>query len=101
METIPGEMPGKETPLLEHRARSSMELRTAGERFRILDLGHDTCLIEMAGHGPLRGYADIFEGDELMAHCLIELAEPEGAYLRCRFKRRTVFRTTPPVDFPL
>jgi hypothetical protein len=101
MEADPGEMPGTGTPLPEHRAPSAMELRAGGERFRILDLGHDTCLIETAGHGPLRGYADIFEGDTLKARCLIELAEPEGVYLRCRFKRRTVVRSTPPVDFPL
>lgn len=101
METIPGDTPGSEPPRPDHRTGLAMELRAAGERFRIVTLGHDDCLIEATGHGPMRGYADIFEGDKLTARCLIVVSEPKGDYIRCGFKRRTVVRNTPPVDFPL
>ena len=48
--------------------------------------------------GP-RGFADILDGERLVATCLVVLAAPEGVYVRCTFKRRTVPRTVPPADF--
>lgn len=102
MQDFDDDVPAKDAPIFEHRARAGMELRTEeGGRFPILDIAHDNCLIEMTGHAHLRGYADIFDKGELTARCLIVLAEPEGAYVRCGFKRRTTARNTPPVDFPL
>lgn len=94
-------LPGGMTPVPEHRARPGMELRTDSGRYKIIDLGRDTCLIEVPEHAHLRGYADIYDGEEQVAHCLIMLTEPEGSYLRCGFKRHTPARKTPPVDFPL
>ncbi|WP_424932171.1 hypothetical protein [Amaricoccus macauensis] len=101
MDDYAGDVPAPESPILEHRAKPGMELRTDKGAFPILDLAHDDCLIEMNGPGHLRGYADIFEGDKLKARCLIVMTEPEGSYVRCGFKRRTDVRDTPPVDFPL
>ena len=48
---------------------------------------------------PLRGHAGIFDGERLMALCLIMLAAPEGRHLRILFKRRTRRRLVPPDDY--
>lgn len=101
METVAGRMPDRASPFLEHRARTGIELRTGQGRYRVLDIRHHNCLIEMTDHAALRGYADLYENGELAARCLIVLAKPEGDFLRCDFKRRTVVRNSPPVDFPL
>jgi hypothetical protein len=101
MERIEGAIPATEGPILEHRVRPGLELRTASGRFPIIDLRHDTCLIENRGHLQLRGYADIYEGENQKARCLIVLVEPDGDFVRCGFKHNTPARSTPPVDFPL
>ncbi len=83
----------------EHPVRAGMVLRTADSEFRILDLTHDSCLIEAHPGAVLRGYVDIYDGRRHLETCLIVLAEPEGNCVRCSFKRRTLARDTAPVDF--
>jgi hypothetical protein len=84
---------------LERRAAPGLVLMTGRGRYRILDLGPDSCLIEAPGREGLRGYADIYQGDRQMARCLIVLAAAEGNLQRCVFKRRTDARSAPPPDF--
>ncbi len=84
--------------IVRGKARA-MRLESGNRRFPILSLGPDGCLIEAPDGARLRGFADIFDGEIHVATCLIVLAAPEGPFLRCTFKRRTVPRTAPPADF--
>jgi hypothetical protein len=77
-----------------------LSLESGRRRFPILSLGAESCLIDAPDGTGLRGYADIVDGDRLVATCLVVLAAPEGRYLRCTFKRRTTPRSgPPPVDY--
>lgn len=80
--------------------RRAFLLESGTRRFPILSLGPEGCLIEAPeGVGRLRGFADILEGERLVATCLVVLAAPEGPYLRLTFKRRTVPRSAPAADY--
>ena len=61
----------------------------------MLSLGTESCLIAADEGAVLRGFADILDGERLVASCLIVLAAPEGDCLRCTFKRRTIPRSAP------
>jgi hypothetical protein len=91
--------PGSVVP--EHPAGSKMVLKTSSDTFRIVDLADDTCLVEVGGHAPMRGFADIYDGQRLVEHCLIMGAEIERGLMRCAFKQRTRAREHPPRDFAL
>ncbi len=86
-------------PAARRALRPGLVLATGTHRFPILDLTADSCLLETPDSATLRGYGDIYDGDRHVAQCLIVLAAPEGAFLRCFFKRRTPFRLEPPRDF--
>jgi hypothetical protein len=81
--------------------RPGLVLEAGSWRFPIVDLTGESVLIEARDSATLRGYADIYDGDRHVAQCLIVLAAPEGALLRCSFKRRTPFRLDPPADYAL
>ncbi|WP_424929649.1 hypothetical protein [Amaricoccus tamworthensis] len=85
--------------VLEKRVGAGMSLRTGRDSFRILDLGEDDCVIEACDGGPERGFAQIYDGNNLLAHCLIVVSDPSGDVMRCAFKRRTPARDLPPRDF--
>jgi hypothetical protein len=68
-------------------------------RFPVVAMGSDGCLIDAPDGFVPRGFADIYDGDRLVAQCLIVLAAPEGPFLRCSFKRRTEARAGPARDF--
>lgn len=89
------------TVVPEHPVKAGMVLRTADASFKILDLTHDSCLIEAHVGDTLRGYVDIYDGQRHLETCLMVLAEPEGDSVRCSFKRRTPARDRAPVDFVL
>lgn len=88
-----------ERAIVTKTTRAALSLESGARRFPILSLGPESCLIEAADGARLRGYADILDGDRLVATCLVVLAAPEGPYLRCTFKRRTTPRSTPPADY--
>jgi hypothetical protein len=77
----------------------SMRLESGARRYPIVALGVESCLIAAPEGTAPRGFADIFDGERHVATCLIVLAAPEGPYLRCTFKRRTIPRSAPPADF--
>jgi len=89
---------GESYPSRRGRTRS-LSLEMGRHRFPILTLEHDSCTIEVPYGAPLRGHAGIFDGERLLALCLIMLAAPEGRALRILFKRRTEARLDPPLDF--
>ncbi len=89
-----------ERPIPTARARvRGLLLESGRRRYPILALDTQSCLIDAPDDACLRGFADILDGERLVATCLIVLAAPEGQGLRCTFKRRTVPRNAPPPDF--
>ena len=56
----------------------SLSLAVGKQRFPILTLDRDSCLVDAPCETVFRGYAEIFDGDRLAALCLILLAAPEG-----------------------
>ena len=76
-----------------------LALESGGRRYPVLSLGTESCLIAADEGAVLRGFADILDGERLVASCLIVLAAPEGDRLRCTFKRRTIPRSAPAVDY--
>ena len=74
-------------------------MECGSRRFPVVAMGSDGCLIDAHDGWIPRGFADFFDGDRHVEHCLILLAAPEGPFLRCSFKRRTAPRLTPPRDF--
>jgi hypothetical protein len=86
-------------PEARRPVRPGLVLEAGTRRYSILDLAADGCLIEAPDAALPCGYGDIWDGDRHLARCLIVLAAPEGALLRCTFKRRTAFRLEPPADF--
>lgn len=77
----------------------SLALEVGPRRFPILTLEADSCTIEPPMGPPPRGHAGIFDGDRLLALCLITLAAPEGRTQRILFKARIEARLDPPVDY--
>jgi len=77
----------------------SLSLAVGKQRFPILALDRDSCLVDAPRETVFRGYAEVFDGDRLAALCLILLAAPEGSSRRLIFKRFTEARAEPPRDF--
>jgi hypothetical protein len=77
----------------------SLSLEIGKRRFAILSLEQDSCTVEAPLGPPLRGHAGIFDGERLMALCLITLSAPEGRLQRVLFKQRTEARLAPPADY--
>lgn len=81
------------------RRRSRLVTECRSRRFRVVAMSEDGCLID-APEGRVPGeFVDIFDGERHVEQCLVVLAAPEGAFLRCTFKRRTPSRLAPPRDF--
>jgi len=76
-----------------------LALESGGRRYPVVSLGTESCLIAADEGAVLRGFADILDGERLVATCLIVLAAPEGDCLRCTFKRRTIPRSVPAADY--
>jgi hypothetical protein len=81
------------------RREAGVVMECGRRRFPVIEIASDGCLIEPGDGGVPRGLVDIFDGERHMAQCLIVLAEPQGRYLRCTFKRWTPSRLGPPQDF--
>jgi hypothetical protein len=81
------------------RRTRALALQVGPFRFPILTLEEDSCTIEPPMGPPPRGHAGIFDGERLMALCLITLAAPEGRTQRVLFKSRIEARLAPPADY--
>jgi hypothetical protein len=77
----------------------ALALEVGPFRFPILTLEEDSCTIEPPMGPPPRGHAGIFDGERLLALCLITLAAPEGTTQRILFKTRIDARLAPPADY--
>jgi len=88
-------------PRSQGEGAPQLDLVLGDARYPVLDCGSQSCLVAAPQGAVLRGYAYLYEGERLVAHCLIVLAEPEGNLLRCRFKQRTPARSSAPTDYAL
>ena len=65
----------------------------------MIECRSESCLIAAPTGAGLRGYADLYDGNQLVAECLIVLTAPEAGLLRCIFKLRSLARSEPPWDY--
>lgn len=91
--------PGGERPAPRRGRRRALSLEIGRSRFPILSLDADSCTIETPPATTLRGYANVLDGENLLALCLITLAGAEGRGQRVVFKQWTEARRDPPADY--
>jgi hypothetical protein len=82
-------------------ARKKLTLRIGSRRYPILSQGAETCVIRAPVDTPLRGIADVYEGERHVARCLILLSASDGELMRLSYKWRTPVQSSPPLDFAL
>jgi hypothetical protein len=82
-------------------ARKKLTLKIGSRRFPILSQGAETCVIRAPMNTPLRGIADVYEGERHVARCLILLSETDGELMRLCYKWRTPVQSAPPLDFAM
>ena len=82
-----------------HARRAGVFRVRAGEReIRLTELALDGFVIESDGRPPLRGYADIYRGDEPVLRGLVVCAWAQDGLVGYEFKRGTTDGTVP-VDY--
>ena len=79
---------------------SRLRLVTAQQNWPILRMW-DTGIAVALEEAPqgLRGFVDIYEGDEHLFQCLIVANEAAGPEVHFAFKRMTAIRSGAPLDF--
>ena len=88
---LPREIEGALEMHRRNTQRRTSRLRVrAGERdHQVLELTDEGFVIEADGRPPLRGFADIFRGDERVLRGLVLCAWAEDGLVRYEFKRDT------------
>ncbi len=88
---IPSEITGaRETAQRNHaRQHSRLRVRTMGRDHQVMELTANGFVIEADGRPPLRGYADIFRGDDRVVHGLVVCTWAENGLVGYEFKRDT------------
>lgn len=80
------------------RARASYTVRAGDRRMPVTELASDGFVIKADGRPPLRGYADVFLGDDQVLRGLVICSWAEGGLVGYEFKRGTTDGTVP-VDY--
>lgn len=77
-------------------------LRVRGEALdhEVLDLTDDGFVIAADGRPPLRGYADIFKGEDRVLHGLVVCSWAENGLVGYEFKRGTAAAPVAPDHVP-
>ena len=98
-------------PELAHALHSSgrsrrkgpvVEVRAEGVRYPVLRVWDGGFAVAVQDAPRLRGFVDLLRGGDLIARCLIVLAEEEEAgVVRYEYKRRTSSSEGPPVDYEI
>ena len=81
-----------------HAKQNRYRVRAGTREVRLVDLALDGFVIEADGRPPLRGYADIFRGDECILRGLVICAWAADGLVGYEFKRGTT-DGTPPSDY--
>ena len=98
MDTIlPFEIAGAVALARQKRASgsSSYRVRTGDADFPITELTSDGFVIEAEGRPPLRGYTDIFRGDERVVGGLVVCTWVRDGMIGYQFKRTTAGNPAP------
>ena len=80
------------------RRPSRYRVKADGRDMPVTDLASDGFVIEADGRPPLRGYADIFQGDERILRGLVICSWARDGLVGYEFKRGTADGTIP-VDY--
>lgn len=72
------------------RLETRLRVCTDGREHRVMELTGNGFVIEADGRPPLRGYADIFRGEERVLHGLVQVSWNEDGMVGYEFKRDTV-----------
>lgn len=80
------------------RARASYTVRAGDRRMPVTELASDGFVIRADGRPPLRGYADVFLGEDLVLRGLVICSWAENGLVGYEFKRGTTDGTVP-VDY--
>lgn len=72
--------------------RRGLRVRVGKADFPVTSLSERGFVIFAEGRPPLRGFADIFEGDRRIVHGLVTCAWHEGEEVGYEFKRASVAR---------
>ena len=84
---------------LSRRRGPQYRVRMDGEEYPVARMW-DSGFSVKAEDGPrLRGFVDLLHGGDLLARCLIVLAEQENGMVRYEYKRRTEAFDQPPPDY--
>ena len=82
------------------RRSASRHTIVAGERqHRVIEFSHDGFVIEADGRPPLRGYVDLFMGDERISRRLVVCAWAEDGLVGYEFKRTSPDKESTPADY--
>ena len=84
----------------EARRRSRLRVRVGARDHQVLDLTDSGFTIEADGRPPLRGYADIFQGEDRILHGLVVCSWAEDGLVRYEFKRDTAGADISPDHVP-
>lgn len=74
-------------------------VRMGGGEFPIARMWESGFSVKAEDAPRLRGFVDLLHGGDLLARCLIVLAEEEGGVVRYEYKRRTEAFDRPPLDY--
>ena len=79
----------------ELRQRSRFRVRMGRAEHTVMELTASGFVIEAEGRPPLRGYTDIFRGDERVLHGLVVCAWERDGMVGYEFKREVGGREVP------
>ena len=82
------------------RRESRLRVRTDAQDHAVMELTANGFVIEADGRPPLRGYADIFRGDNRVLHGLVQCSWAEDGLVGYEFKRDTAGAEVSPDHVP-
>lgn len=85
--------------LRQARKRARLRVQVGGAVFPVLRLWHDGLALDAALCPHLRGLVDVYDGANLLMHCLIVASRNENGEIVCEFKTSTLAADRPPLDF--
>lgn len=81
------------------RDSSRLKIKTGKETCRILRLWKNGFALEAEQAPAIRGFVDIYDGERHLYQCLIIASENLNGERQFEFKRNTLAKDRPPLDF--